>query len=118
MTSDQLDRLAVDVMGWVESKDGTLWHDVISGELPLALNKKKWKPHKDLNQFLPLLDAFNALPRSIKDGLFLEVRNEAVNHWEFMETNLVDMEDNIIATAKTKEVASKGCEAILKRLEG
>lgn len=128
MTESQLETLATEVMGWKKRNLRDAHNEpkeeywVIVGETSensgeVVMLVKDFHPDTDLKQTLPLLDEFNSLVFRIKDELFLEIRNEAVNHWELTETSTKALTEEIIATTSTKDLAPTLTTAIYERVK-
>ncbi len=119
MTPAQLDKLAVDVMGW-ERKDfpvGGLTDEVFEcwvtkdGE-PMG-SCSQWHPDTDLNQALPLLDAYNERhPMQINYEYYYDRKY----HEPSYEIKGGKNDECIDRACDTKDLASEICRAILERL--
>ena len=118
LTEKQLYTLATEVMGWVKEKRRywtaqfrCWWWVDADGEMVCPV--EGWHPDTDLNQFFPLLDAFNEKAQEQEsDAIYLH--HEHYDYWELRDVAEKILTGDIL----TKEIAAKGCEAILERLGG
>lgn len=125
MTPEQLETLATAVMGWekikiiadVYGRQGLYYCERNQTPIAPVMLVKDFQPHTDPKQALPLLDAFNAINQRKESDLYLEVKNEEVNHWEFTKTNVTVLSEEIIATSTTQNLASEICRTVLEWLK-